>query len=286
VSSESKDLTAKLRAHAREAGADLLGIAPIDRFSDLPPEHHPASIFPEVRSVLVVGKRIPRGALRGVEEGTQFHLYLLYGRDWLNNRVLATATYRTAEWLEDAGWEAVPLPNLPPEIPPLGIQVREGTPAPNVMLDCADAAVRAGVGQWGWCGHLLTPQFGPRQRVQLILTDVPLDPDPLPEGDLCSGCAVRSAACPLGALGEEPCVRVAAGRKFEVAALDLAKCRTCQNGANPNNLHPSGQPDRLAALCARNCIVRLEQDKVIANRFEHPFRKRPPWGVVVEQRRL
>ena len=141
--------TDQLRDYAPCAGADLLAISPIGRFDDFPTEKHPASIFPEVRSVLVIGKRIVRGALRGVEEGTQFDLYRQYGRDWLNNRVLATVTFRIAEFLEDNGWEAVPLPNLPPEVPPMGIPVRAGQPAPNVMLDFDDAAVRAGLGEIG-----------------------------------------------------------------------------------------------------------------------------------------
>lgn len=144
-----QDLTARFRAHARSCGADIAGIAPVERFDGLPGERHPASIFPETRSVVVVGKRIVRGALRGVEEGTQFDVYNQFGRDWLNNRTLALATFRISEFLEDSGWEAVPLPNLPPETPPMGVSVREGRPAPNVMLDFDDAAVRAGVGEIG-----------------------------------------------------------------------------------------------------------------------------------------
>ena len=69
-------------------------IAGIDRFDGLPPQHHPASIFPEARSVIVLGRRITRGTLRGVEEGTQFSNYRLYGYDWLDNRFVAMTVYR------------------------------------------------------------------------------------------------------------------------------------------------------------------------------------------------
>ncbi len=264
------DLTASLRSHAAQIRADLLGIAPVSRFADLPPEHHPASIFPEVRSVLAVGKRITRGSLRGVEEGTQLHAYQAYGRDWLSNRVLAVTTYKVAEFLEDNGWEAVPLPHLPAEIPPLGIPVRPGQPAPNVMLDVEEVVARTGVAERGRCGFLLTPRFGPRQRWQLILTDAELVPDPLPAPAVCLQCDDLAAVCPLGAL--EP--------------LDLARCRDCQNGASPNNLHPSGPAERLAALCARTCVERLEQAGRLTATFEHPFRRRPPWGVIQERRVL
>jgi hypothetical protein len=44
--------------------------------------------------VVVLGRRITRGTLRGVEEGTQFSNYRLYGYDWLDNRFVASTTRR------------------------------------------------------------------------------------------------------------------------------------------------------------------------------------------------
>jgi epoxyqueuosine reductase QueG len=279
--------TQQFKAHARSVGADLLGIAPIARFDELPAGKRPTAIFPDARSVVVVGKRIARGALRGVEEGTQFELYQLFGRDWLNNRVLATATFRTAEFLEEHGWEAAPLPNLPPETPPMGIAVRPHQPPPNVMLDFDDAAVRAGLGEIGRCGWLLTPQFGPRQRVQLILTDAELEADPLLKDAVCDHCLGGISVCPLGALSleQERALRVS-GKEMRVAEVDYAKCQSCRNGAEPNRLHPAGKPDRLAAACARACLHHLEERGRLANIFHNPFRKRPAWAVVTEQRLL
>lgn len=66
-----------MKSFSKEHRVDLLGIAPIERFNDAPPEHHPASIFPEARSVIVIGKRILRGSLRGIEEGTHFTAFNL-----------------------------------------------------------------------------------------------------------------------------------------------------------------------------------------------------------------
>jgi len=284
---DTKAFSDAIRTHAPRAGADLLFIAPIERFNDLPAEKHPASIFPEARSVVVVGKRITRGTLRGVEEGTQFDLYRQYGRDWLNNRVLATATYRISEFLEDNGWEAVPLPNLPPEVPPMGIPVREGLPAPNVMLDFDDAAVRAGMGEIGYCGMLLTPRFGPRQRIQLILTDAELTPDPLLTEPVCLGCKDLKDICPLGAIRNDGNETLnAAGKTTTVAKVDASICGKCRNGVEANPFHASGKPDRCASLCTRNCVVRLEEAGRLTESFENPFRKRAPWGFVEELHRL
>ncbi|MCS7253116.1 MAG: hypothetical protein RMK18_02955 [Armatimonadota bacterium] len=272
------DLTSQLKSFADKHRVDLIGIAPIERFNDVPPEHHPASIFPEARSVLVIAKRIPRGALRGVEEGTHFTSFELYGRSWLIDRVLAIATISVATFLEDNGWEAVPLQDLPPQIPPSGKPVKHGLPAPNVIVDAKDAAVRAGIGEIGYCGELLTPKFGPRQRLQLILTDAELEPTPVCEMQICDMCMECAKSCPLGAMQGEVKI-VICGKEMLTAQIDWDLCRHCKNGASPNPYHPLGLPDRLGAICVRSCVDYLERAGKIASTFTSPFRRRPPWEI-------
>ncbi|MBI5834189.1 MAG: hypothetical protein HZB16_17990, partial [Armatimonadetes bacterium] len=146
------NLTQELAAFAAEKRVDLLGVAPIERFAGVAANHHPATIFPEARSVVVLAKRIPRGALRGVEEGTQMELYGQFGQSWLADRMLAITTIALASWLEDRGWEAVPIQDLPPQTPPSGVRVKPDLPPPNVMVDMQAAAVLAGLGEIGWSG--------------------------------------------------------------------------------------------------------------------------------------
>ena len=265
-----------------ESGADLVGIADIERFQGLAPQHDPRSIFPEARSVIVLGRRITRGTLRGIEEGTQFSNYRLYGLDWLDNRFVAITTFRTAEFLEDNGWEAVPLVPLPPEVPPMGIPVKPDLPPPNVLVDVEDAAVRAGLGEIGYARFFLTPRFGPRQRFQAILTDAVLEPDPIYADPICDRSPdLHARFCPLGAIDparEE--TLVICGKEMTLAEVDYATCRGCENGARPNLYHPAGKPDRLGALCARSCLAHLEEEGRMGNAFKSPFRKRTPWTVV------
>lgn len=263
---------------ARETRADLIGIAPIERFEGIPDNHHPCSIFPETKSVIVVGKRITRGTLRGVEEGTQFEIYGQYGLSWLCDRMLAMTTISLATWIEDHRWEAVPLQDLPPQAPPSGVAVKPELPAPNVMVDAKDAAVRAGLGEIGYSGELLTPQFGPRQRIQMILTDAVMDPTPICTTPVCTQCKQCAATCPLGAIPEDKSKTVEiCGKKMTVAEIDYDICRGCQNGAQSNPNHPAGLPDRLAALCNRSCVHSLEQATRVTNTFDVSFRQRPAW---------
>lgn len=276
----SRSLTEAFIEHARTAGADLVGIASIDRFAGVPAQHHPASIFPETRSVVVLGKRVARGCLRGIEEGSQFSIYVTYANNWVPNRTLALITVRAASWLEDQRWEAVPLPDLPPETPPMGVPVRDGAPAPNVMLDFADAAVRAGLGEIGYTGMLMTPQFGHLQRVQVILTDAPLDASPLFAGVVCDRCGACARACPLGAFkeGGDHAAEIL-GRSMVVAKVDASVCKACRNGVLPNPSHPAGAPDRSAASCMRACVVHMGEAGLLSRAFENPFRRRPAWAV-------
>ncbi|MBN2451612.1 MAG: hypothetical protein JXR77_14585 [Lentisphaeria bacterium] len=270
-------LTCEFLGFAKEKRADVVGIAPIERFADVPPDHHPASVFPETRTVVVVGKRITRGTLRGLEEGTQFDLYGQFGFSWLKDRALAITTIALATWLEDRRWESCPIQDLDPAIPPSGVAVQPSRPAPNVMIDVRQAAVRAGIAEIGYCGEVLTPWFGPRQRFQLILTDAPLAPTPMLEEPVCDQCRACARSCPLGALRGERTLTIA-GKTMTVADIDWSACRRCQNGARPNGDHPAGKPDRLGALCVRSCVHHLEEAGRLKKGLSTPFRKRPAWA--------
>ncbi|MCD4670919.1 MAG: hypothetical protein K8S14_10795, partial [Actinomycetia bacterium] len=72
------------------------------------------------------------------------------------------------------------------------------------VSDCLSsryAAVLAGLGQMGWSGCVITPEFGLRQRFVAIVTDVPLEPTPLYDGNpLCKKCFRCVDACPVKAV--------------------------------------------------------------------------------------
>lgn len=52
---------------ANKIGIDLIGFAGKDRFATVDEQHNPFSIFPEAKTIIMVGKRICRGALRSVK---------------------------------------------------------------------------------------------------------------------------------------------------------------------------------------------------------------------------
>jgi len=83
----------ELKRKAKETGADFVGVASIERFKEVPAYKNPLSIFPETKSVIIVGKRIVRGLVKGVEEGKQFKSYSCYGYVWLEDNNLSFIVY-------------------------------------------------------------------------------------------------------------------------------------------------------------------------------------------------
>jgi hypothetical protein len=53
----------EIKSTAFDLGADLCGIAPVDRFASAPKGFHPNDIYGECRSVLVFAKKLPAGSL-------------------------------------------------------------------------------------------------------------------------------------------------------------------------------------------------------------------------------
>ncbi|MBE6596784.1 MAG: hypothetical protein E7641_03840 [Ruminococcaceae bacterium] len=265
---------------AKKIGIDMIGFASKARFEGVDAQHNPFSIFPEGKTVIMVGKRICRGALRGVEEGTNFGDYALFGKNWLEDEFLSLACYDLVNFIEDNGWEACPIFPNPSELGPQGVSVAEGRPAPNVYPDFDYAAVACGLGEIGLNGLFLSPKFGSRQRFHMIITDAEIEETPIFEGHICDGCGKCAESCPLSAIDLQHRYETEiCGKKMEVAFIDYSICATCKNGACKNRFSPTARPDRVAALCNRSCLCHLEESNALQNKFENSFRQREEWSV-------
>ena len=265
---------------AKRIGIDLIGFASRDRFEGVDAQHNPFSIFPEAKTVILLGKRICRGALRGVEEGSNFGDYSLFGKNWLEDEFLSIACYDLVNAIEDEGYEACPIFPNPSEIRPSGVSVAEGRPEPNVFPDFDYAAVACGLGEIGLNGIFMSKKFGTRQRFHMILTDAEIEPTPIFEGSICDRCGKCAASCPLGAIDTENTKEIEiCGKKMTVASINYDICRTCKNGACPNRFAAYARPDRIAALCNRTCLAHLEESEALLNKFEMPFRQREAWAI-------
>jgi ferredoxin len=232
----SKD---EIRAFARTQGLDLVGFANIERFAGAPERMHPASIYPECRTVVVVARRILRGNWRGIEEGTYWPTYTYFGyHGLLNSFFIPAGVYETACLLEDAGWEAVPYyPGVPERQPPPD-PLRPGAAAANVHLAIRIAGIAAGLGECGWSKVFLTREFGPRVRLAAILTDLVVEPDPLvPPGSLCDHCGQCVKGCQanaIPALRSGKTVRIQIeDQTYEWGDVHMGRCTLGFHGGDP-----------------------------------------------------
>lgn len=190
-----------IKQRAQQLGIDLVGIASIDRYYEAPPLMDPKNYFPAAKSVIVIAMRIPRGSYRGIEEGTHWHNYTYYSYNRLNTVIRPRLTYQLAAFIEDFGWEAVPCYPGVPERNPMRPPVAEGKLPADIVMQIRLMGVGAGLGEMGHSKVFLTPEFGPRQRLGMILTDAELEPDPiLQPGTVCNQCGGCVRECPGNAV--------------------------------------------------------------------------------------
>lgn len=226
---DTGELTAQVKRVAREAGADLVGMAPIERFEHASSDVHPSSVFGGTVSVIALACRMVRGALKTIEEGNYWQAYNCDSYQYLNEVLAPHMLRKVVMFLEDRGYTSVPVHN--PFRPHVGRPVRHGGTSPDAIISLRVVGCAAGLGELGRSKLFLTPQFGPRQRVYAVLTDAELEPDPLFDGSVCDDCGACMAACPADAIPKDRNAEVRIGdRVFTHAPLDCAVCAEVHTG--------------------------------------------------------
>lgn len=184
------NLKDRLKEFALSKGADLVGIASVDRFHEAPKGHGPTDILRDARSVVVCAKRIPRSV---VTEGpaTSYYKAMTVQMDQLDLIACELATY-----IEKQKSKAIPVPADDPYYD--WDQKRQHG---RGDLSHKHAAQAAGLGRLGKNSLLITPEFGNRVHLVSIVTSLDLDPDPLITGELCRPeCTLCMRACPVKAI--------------------------------------------------------------------------------------
>lgn len=196
-----------------ELNADLCGICPASALADEPEEYRATDIMPGCKSIIVFGKRMPDGAvqaaMRKLEDGNKAaeSIYSTYAAEFMPAYNLFFDTFNLCNFMERKfRYSSVPLPNGPMQN---GLPINTDLPMfagpykAGIPLNIDKAAMAAGLGEFGWSNHLLTPEFGPRVHLAAILTNAELDYDqPYHGKPLCNpaSCGICAKLCPVGAI--------------------------------------------------------------------------------------
>lgn len=201
--SEMKLTAEAVKKAAYGFGADLVSIGSIDRWKDVPAHQNPKTIMPNAKSVICIGFRIHKGTLRGAEEGTYYTAYTMSGFNDINKVIAPVVQRQMASFLEDYGYEAIPIMYYCHNIAGRHNMTTGGVTVdeilPDVFIDFRLAGVLCGAGEIGHSRILLTPEFGPAQRVFFIVTEAELEADPIISG-ICDNCMECVRKCPAKAL--------------------------------------------------------------------------------------
>lgn len=187
----------------RSLGIPLVGFAPVERWEEPPnelpnllspwiPENFwPHSIYPEAKTVIVIGLPV---SLPIVETAPSIYYYELYKTV---NSALDIKAYEIANFLIEKGYGAVYLPR--DAYGDIKILVEN----PFAFFSHKHAAYLAGLGSIGQNNVLLTPEYGPRIRFTSIFTTAKIKSGPVKNEDLCTRCLLCVKNCPVGAIPQK-----------------------------------------------------------------------------------
>jgi epoxyqueuosine reductase QueG len=179
----------EIKQFAVREGASLFGVAGL---SGLPEQH--CSLTPKtlegLHRAVSVAFHLSDRILEDVVEGPTRLYFFHYQRA---NVLLDELGLKITEAIQSRGWDALPIP---------ASQITDWEKQ-RAHVSHKHVAVKAGLGWIGRNNLLVTPQFGSRQRLITVLTDMPLEADePLPAG--CGDCRACIACCPSGSIKEKP----------------------------------------------------------------------------------
>lgn len=276
VNSERKQvdparMTRRLKGLAAHWGAVKVGVAELD----------PAYVY----------SHVGRGPGGYGEEVILNHKYAIVFAVEMN-RMMVKQAPRTATVIESATQyvEAAKIAFLLANyVRSLGYPARAHTDA-NYRVVCPPIAVDAGLGEIGRNGFLMTQDYGPRIRLGVVTTDIPLVPDqPMDYAmqDFCQRCVKCAENCPSGAIPKGGKTLVRGVEKWLVDAdkcysywrklgTDCAICmNVCPYSKGRGLIH-----DAVRWSCSRPAIAQpliVWADNVFYGRRRQPPQDLPQW---------
>ncbi|MFC1974842.1 epoxyqueuosine reductase [Chloroflexota bacterium] len=174
---------------AIELGADLCGIASVDRFEEAPPGFHPHDVLSECQSVIVLASKFLTSTLyaRSTIPYTDVRNEMTRKMD----RMAIDLSYK----LESKNVLAIPINAIGPT------EWDATTNKSRGIISLKHAAVLAGLGKIGKNTLLINNKYGNMIWLSAILTSRELEADPIASYEGCiPNCKICLEVCPVSAL--------------------------------------------------------------------------------------
>lgn len=232
----------------QDLGIPILGFAPIERWENppkelpqtisnwIPREFWPQSIYPEAKTVMVIGLPVQ---LPIVETAPSIYYHELYKTV---NTLLDEKAYEISNFLTEKGYPSIYIPR--DGYGDIEVLLKE----PLAFFSHKHAAFLAGLGSFGLNNILLTPEFGPRVRFTSIFTTAKIEGDPISGEDLCTRCLSCSINCPVEAIESEY-----SDHNDFPPTIDKIKCATRSKKLRKEYRSPCG-------ICIKVCPVGRDRE--------------------------
>jgi epoxyqueuosine reductase len=173
----------------KKLGADICGIANIDRFNNTPSGFHPTDLFADCKAVIVFAKRLPKGV-------TSVNPRIVYIKAIDTSlALLDKISYLASLEIEQLGGMAVSLPSDSP-YEYWDSEKLEG----RGILSMRHAAQLSGIGSMGKNTLIINKEYGNMINIGAVLTNLDLKSDPLAEELCIANCRLCIDNCPQKAL--------------------------------------------------------------------------------------
>ena len=196
----------------------------------------------------------------------------------LDSAPYAPAVMESAQQYVNAGVIAIQATEF---IRKLGFEARAHIDG-NYRVVCPLVARDAGLGTIGRMGLLMTPKLGPRVRIAVITTDLPLISDPPYDGfnvhEFCLRCKKCADVCPSRAISFDPPVEINGVKRWQI---NQEKCYTYWTVCGTDcgrcvSVCPYSHPDNLLHSLVRKGLRQSSQFQVLALKMDDFFYGRKP----------
>ena len=292
---KGRKMKRELKKLAMESGAAAVGVCSVKRLGDLP-SMDPTYVLPQARSIISIMLPLDNAVIREYlakedRESLQLHETKVY-------RKLYEIAGKLAEYLESEGQKAAtPEPNLDyrfkdrPEYKRVPYRIKQGaidwfasksslpvqglkrllTPlvyekgfkgvswSLTPSFSHRYGAIACGIGNMGWSGNVMHPEYGARVLYTTVITDAILNSDPMMKDNPCDGCRTCVKSCQSNFIHPKDEAQVIIGGRIFVhnkKAANLRCIMVCAgfSGQNDHKGWSTWSPGRLDLPDADNAL--------------------------------